>query len=109
MKSKTKHALTLNMNERKWQQPGLQLYLVTKSRGRRELGLPTLSAAVLLLKTMPCTMFQSIQTFSVNGKFTERYHIFCACIDLLFTIFGCAHYRLSYNQVTSSFWLCNVS
>ena len=84
---------TLNMNERKWQQPGLQLYLVTKSRGRRELGLPTLSAAVLPLKTMPCTMFQSIQTFSVNGKFTERYHIFYARIDLLFTIFVCSRYR----------------
>ena len=89
MKSKTKHALTLNMNERKWQQPGLQLYLVTKSRGRRELGLPTLSAAVLPLKTMPCTMFQSIQTFSVNGKFTECYHIFCAQIDLF--LFSSAH------------------
>ena len=38
-------------------------------------------------------MFRSIQTFSVTGKFTERYHIFCAQIDLLFTIFVCSHYR----------------
>ena len=38
-------------------------------------------------------MFQTIQTFSVNGKFTEHYHIFCARIDL-FTIFVCSHYRL---------------
>ena len=74
-KSKTKHASTPNANERKWRQPRLQLHLVTKSRGRRELGLPKLSAAVLPLKMM-CTMFRSIQTFSVNGKFTECYHIF---------------------------------
>ena len=91
MKSKTKHALTLNTNERKWWQPRLQLYLVTKSRGR-QLGLPTSSAAVFPLNMLPCTMFQSMQTFSVNGRFTERYHIFCAQIDL-FTIFVCSHYR----------------
>ena len=54
-KLKTKHASTPNTNERKWQQ--LQLYLVTKSHGRRELGLPTSSAAVLPLKMMQCTMF----------------------------------------------------
>ena len=82
------------MNERKWRQPRLQLHLVTKSCGRWELGLLTLSAAVLPLKMMPCTMFWFIQTFSVNGKFTERYHIFCAWIDLLFTIFVCSRYRL---------------
>ena len=41
-----KHLSTPNTNERKWQQPRLQLHLVTKSRGRRELGLPTWSAAV---------------------------------------------------------------
>ena len=41
---------------------------------------------------MPCTMFWSIQTFSVTGKFTERYHIFCARIDL-FTIFVSSRYR----------------
>ena len=64
-----------------------------------------LSAAVLPLKMMPCIMFWSIQTFSVNGKFTEHYHVFCAWIDL-FTIFVCSHYGPS--QVTSSFWLCNV-
>ena len=86
-KSKTKHASTTNMNERKWQQPRLQLHLVTKSRGRRELGLPTSSAAVLPLKMMPCTMFRSVQTFYVNGKFTEHYHIFGARIDL----FSSAH------------------
>ena len=53
---------------------------------------------------MRCTMFRSIQTCSVNGKFTERYHIFCARIDL-FTIFVCSRYRpwLSYNQVTYHF------
>ena len=61
---------------------------------RRERGLPTSSAAVLPLKMMPCTMFRSVQTFSVNGKFTERYHIFvCARIDLLLTIFVCSRYR----------------
>ena len=86
------HASTPDMNERKWRQSRLQLHLVTKSRGRRELGLPTSSAAVLPLKIMPCTMFRSIQTFSVNGKFTESYHIFCARIDL-FTIFVCSRYR----------------
>ena len=69
MKSKTKHTSTQNMNERKWPLP--QLQLITKSCVRQELGLPTSSAAVLPLKMMPCTMFQSIQTFSVNGKFTE--------------------------------------
>ena len=81
------------MNERKWWQPRLQLHLVTKSCSRREMGLPTPSAAVLPLKMMSCMMFRSIQTFSVNGKFTERYHIFCARIDLLFTIFVCSRYR----------------
>ena len=94
MKSKTKHTPTPNTNERKWRQPQLQLHLVTKSHRRQELGLPTSSAAILPLKMMPCTMFQSIQTFSVNGKFTERYHIFFARIDL-FTIFVfCSRYRL---------------
>ena len=88
----TKHVWTPNTNERKWRQPRLQLHLVTKSRGRRELGLPTWSAAVLPLKMMPCTTFPSIQTFSVNGNFTERYHISCARIDL-FTIFVCSRYR----------------
>ena len=66
-----------------------QLHLVTKSCGRRELGLPTSSAAALPLKIMPCTMFRSIQTFSVNSKFTEHYHFFGARIDL-FT-FSSAH------------------
>ena len=92
MKSKTKHASTLNTNERKWQQPRLQLHLVTKSCGRQELGLPTSSAAVLLLKMMLCMMFQSIQTFSMKGKFAECYHIFGARIDL-FTIFICSRFR----------------
>ena len=81
--------------EHEWEKmagPRLQLYLVTKSRCRRDLGWPISSAAVLPLKMMPCTLFRSIQTFSVNGKFTERYHIFCAWIDL-FTIFVCSRYR----------------
>ena len=69
------------------------ILLLTKSCGRWDLGLPTSSAAVLPLKMMPCMMFQSIQTFSVIGKFTECYHSFCAQIDLLFTIFVCSHYR----------------
>ena len=60
---KKKCASTPNTNETKWWQPQLQLLLVTKSRGRRELGLPTSSAAVLPLRMMPCTMFRSIQTF----------------------------------------------
>ena len=89
-KSKTKHMSTPNMNERKWQLP--RLHLVTKSCVRWELGLLTASAAVLPLKMMPCTMFQSVETFSVNGKFTEHYHIFCARIDLLFTISVCSRY-----------------
>ena len=93
MKLKIKHASTLNTNERKWRLPRLQLHLVTKSHVRRELDLPASSAAVLPLKMMLCTMFRSIQTFSVNGKFTERYHIF-ARIDLLFAIFVCLCYRL---------------
>jgi len=38
-------------------------------------------------------MFRSIQTFYVHGKFTECYHILCARIDLLFTIFICSRYR----------------
>ena len=32
--------------------------------------------------------------FSVHGKFTERYHTFCAWTDLLLTIFVCSSYRL---------------
>ena len=83
---------TPNTNERKWRQPRLQLHLVTKSRSKRQLGLPTSSAAVLPLKVIPCTIFRSIQTFSVTIKFSERYHIFCAQIDLLFTIFICSCY-----------------
>ena len=46
-----------------------------------------------LEKIMRWTMFRSIQTFSVNGIFTERYHIFCAWTDLLFTIFVSSRYR----------------
>ena len=80
--------------ERKWWQS--QIHFVTKSHGysRQERGLLTSSAAVLPLKIMPCTMFQSIQTFSVNGKFTEHDHFLCAQIDLLLTIFVCLCYRL---------------
>ena len=74
LRNQKQNASTPNTNDRKRQQP--RLHLVTKSRGRRELGLPTSSSAVLPLKMMPCTMFRSIQTSSVNGKFTERYHIF---------------------------------
>ena len=33
-------------------------------------------------------MFQSVQTFSVNGKFTEHYHIFCARIDFFTILFA---------------------
>ena len=88
MKSKTKHTSTQNTNERKWPLP--QLQLITKSCVRQELGLPTSSAAVLPLKMMPCTMFRSIQNFSVNGKFTERYHIFL-CMDRPFLLFTSAH------------------
>ena len=87
---KKKNALTPNTNERKWRQPQFQLHLVTKSHSRQELGLSTLSAAVHLQKMMPCTMFRSIQTFFVNGIFTERFHFVyvcvCARIDFLFTI-----------------------
>ena len=43
--------------------PGLQLRLITKARGRWELGLPTLSAVVHPRKMMLCTMFWSMQTF----------------------------------------------
>ena len=93
MKSKTKHVSTPNTHERKWRQPRLPLHLVTKCRSRWELGLLTSSAGVLPLKMIPCTMFISIQTFSVNGKFTERYHMFCARTDLLFIIFVCSRYR----------------
>ena len=63
----------LNTSERKWRQPRLQL--ITKFRGRQEMGLPTLSAAVHLRKMMLRTMFRAMQTF-VNGKFTKRFH-FC--------------------------------
>ena len=77
---------TPNTNERKWQQPRLQLHLVTKSRSRRELGLPTSSAAVVPLKMMPCMMFRSIQTFYGNGKFTEPLPHFL-CTDRRFYYF----------------------
>ena len=87
-KPKTKHASTPNTNERKWQQPQLQLLLVTKSRGKQELGLPSLSAAVHPQKMMPRSMLQSIQIF-VNDKFTKCFDFFCACIDLLFILFIC--------------------
>ena len=87
-KIENKACVDTNTNERKWRQPLLQLHLVTKSCGRWELGLLTSSGAVLSLKKMlPCTMFWSVQTFSVNSKFTERYHIFCARIDLSFYYF----------------------
>ena len=36
-------------------------------------------------------MFQSIQTFSVNSRFTERYHIFCVRIEIDFLLFSSAH------------------
>jgi len=64
MKPKTKRALTPNTNERKWHQPRFQPCLVTKSHGRCELGLLTLSAAVHLRKMMLRTTFRSIQTLS---------------------------------------------
>ena len=57
-----KQNMRLNMNERKWHQPWFQLCLVTKSHGRWELGLLTLSAVAQLQKMMPRTMFWSIQT-----------------------------------------------
>ena len=61
-----------------------------------------------LQKMMLCTMFRSIQTFSVNGKFTERYHIFCAQTDLLLTISICSRYRLCATiRLLHHFMLCN--
>ena len=49
-KIENKTLVDTSTNERKWRQPLLQLHLVTKSCGRRELGLLTSSAAVLPLK-----------------------------------------------------------
>ena len=96
-KSKTKHVSTPNMNERKWRLPQLQLHLVTKSHGRRELDLSTSSTAVLPLKMMSCYLLircsDQFKPVSVNGKFTERYHFFGARIEL-FTIFVCSRCRL---------------
>ena len=96
-----KRAFTLNMNERKWQQPQFHLHLITKSHGRWELGLLISSAAIHLRKMMPRMMFRSIQTFFVvNGTFTERFHLcvcvcvcVCARIDFHFTIFVCSLYN----------------
>ena len=59
----TENKTCVDTCERKWRQPQLQLHLDTKFRGRRELGLPTLSAAVHPRKMMPRMMFQAMQTF----------------------------------------------
>ena len=67
----------------KWRQPQFQLHLLTKPHSRQELGLLTLSAAVHLQKMMPHTMFQSVQTFFVNGIFTEpsvNISTLCVCV-----------------------------
>ena len=61
---------------KKWWQPGLQLHLVTKFRGRRELGLPTLSAAVHPWKMMLHMMFQSMQTFC-EQQIYQMFPLFC--------------------------------
>ena len=87
------------MNERKWRQPVFQLYLITKSRARyrRELALPTSSAAVDLWKMMLRMMFQ---TFFVWTAYLLNVSTLCVCvcmfarIDFLFTVFVCSLYRL---------------
>ena len=62
---------------KKWRQPWFWLHLVTKSCGRQELGLPTLSAVVHLWKMMPHTMFHSkLFKFFVNSKFTVTFSLF---------------------------------
>ena len=72
------------------------LHLVTKFRGRWELGLPTSSSAVHLWKMMLHTMFRSMQTFceqQISYTFT-----LCVCVcmcsqtGLLFIIFVCSLY-----------------
>ena len=61
-KLKTKCALTLNTNNRKWHQLQFQPCLVTESHGRGELGLLTSSAVVHLQEMMPRTRFRFIRT-----------------------------------------------
>ena len=60
LRKQNKTRVDTRMSERKWQQPRLQF--VTKFHGRRELGLPTSSAAVHPQKMMLCTMFRAMQT-----------------------------------------------
>ena len=82
MKLKTKRMSTLNMNERKWQQPWFQLHLTSqfkKSHSRWELGqLITVYFFAHLWKMMLC----QIKLF-VNGKLTELSHLVA-----LSTLFG---------------------
>ena len=78
--------------ERKWRQLRLELYLVTESRGRWEIGLPTSSAAVLPLKMMPCMMFWPIHFLWMTNLLNVTM-FFCARIDLLLPIFVCSRYR----------------
>ena len=92
-KSKTKHASTLNTNERKWRQTRLQLHdhLVNKSRGRRELDLPKSSAAVLPWKWCRVRCSDLFKLFLWPANLLNVTTFFCARIDL-FTIFVCSRY-----------------
>ena len=100
MKSRTKHASTPNTNERKRRQPQLQFHLVAESYGRWELGLLTLSAAVLPLKKKKkkkkcCCVrcFDLFKLFPWTANLLNVTTFFYAQIDL-FTIFVCSCYRL---------------
>ena len=114
----------LNISERKWQQPWLQLHLVTKFHGKQELGLPTASPAVLPRKMMPCTMFRAMQTFCEHQFFVcmnRPFYYFFICslyspwatIRLLhhqFWLFMYINFRLCCTHF-SCHWrkICNVS
>ena len=80
-KPKTKHAFTPNPNERKWWQPQFQLHFGTKSHGRPELGLLTLSAVVNLWKMMLCTMFWCMQILC-EQQIYWMFPLFRARVDL---------------------------
>ena len=81
-KTKNKTHVDAGIRVRKWQQPQLQLHLVTKFHGRHYL-------LQSILGKWCCVRCSDLCKLFVNGKFTKRFHFLCARIDLLFIIFIC--------------------
>ena len=88
------------MSERKWRQPQLQLRLVTKFRGRRELGLSTCLLQFILGKWCHVRCSELCKLF-VNGRFWgAQIHLFIIFICSLYSPW--ATIKLLHHQ----FWLC---